>query len=86
MINDNEKNVGILFLSILNSKYNIEECIKRSKLTAEEISNLISIPKFQKYFKKETEKELLLSCETNWISEELSENIRISKSEKKILH
>ena len=85
MINDNEKNVGILFLSILNSKYNIEECIKRSKLTAEEISNLISIPKFQKYFKKETEKELLLSCETNWISEELSENIRISKSEKKIL-
>ena len=85
MINDNEKNVGILFLSILNSKYNIEECIKRSKLTAEEISNLISIPKFQKYFKKETENELLLSCETNWISEELSENIRISNSEKKIL-
>ena len=85
MINDNEKNVGILFLSILNSKYNIEECIKRSKLTAEEISNLISIPKFQRYFKKETENELLLSCETNWISEELSENIRISNSEKKIL-
>ena len=85
MINDNEKNVGILFLSILNSKYNIEECIKRSKLTAEEISNLISIPKFQKYFKKETENELLLSCETNWISEELSGNIRISNSEKKIL-
>jgi len=85
LINDNEKNVGILFLSILNSKYNIEECIKRSKLTAEEISNLISIPKFQRYFKKETENELLLSCETNWISEELSENIRISNSEKKIL-
>ena len=86
MINDNEKNVGILFLSILNSKYNIEQCIKRSELTAEEISNLISIPKFQKYFKKETESELLLSCETDWISEELSRNIRISKSEEKILH
>ena len=86
MINDNEKNVGILFLSILNSKYNIEECIKRSKLTAEEISHLISIPKFQKYFKKETKNELLLSCETNWIGDELAETIRISESEKKILH
>ncbi|MEC7712583.1 MAG: hypothetical protein VYE32_01050 [Candidatus Thermoplasmatota archaeon] len=86
MSNDNEKNVGILFLSILNSKYNIEQCIKRSELTAEEISNLISIPKFQKYFRKETENELLLSCETDWISEELSKNIRINKSEKKILH
>ena len=86
MINDNEKNVGILFLSILNSKYNIEECIKRSKLTAEEISNLISIPKFQKYFKKETKNELLLSCEIKWIGDELAETIRISESEKKILH
>tara|TARA_B100001250_G_scaffold181788_1_gene156431 strand:+ start:2869 stop:3567 length:699 start_codon:yes stop_codon:yes gene_type:complete len=86
LINDNEKNVGILFLSILNSKYNIEECIKRSKLTAEEISHLISIPKFQKYFKKETKNELLLSCETNWIGDELAETIRISESEKKILH
>ena len=86
MSNDNEKNVGILFLSILNSKYNIEQCIKRSELTAEEISNLISIPKFQKYFRKETKNELLLSCETDWISEELSKNIRINKSEKKILH
>ncbi len=86
MSNDNEKNVGILFLSILNSKYNIEQCIKRSELTAEEISNLISIPKFQKYFRKETKNELLLSCETDWIGEELSKNIRINKSEKKILH
>ena len=85
MINRNEQNVGILFLSILNSKYTIEECIERSKLTSEEISNLISIPEFQKYFKKETENELLLSCEINWIGEELSEDIRISKSEKKIL-
>jgi len=85
LINKNEKNVGILFLGILNSKINIEECIERSKLTAEEISNIISIPKYQKYFKKETEKELLLSCETNWISNHIAEHISISKSENEIL-
>ncbi len=85
MINRNEKNAGILFLSILNSKISIEECIKRSKLTAEEISNIISIPKYQKYFKKETDDELLLSCETNWISDKLAENINISQSENGIL-
>ena len=85
MNNEDEKNAGILFLSILNSKINIEECIKRSQLTADEISNIISIPKFQKYFKKETENELLLSCETNWISDNIAEHINISKSEHEIL-
>jgi len=85
LINKNEKDVGILFLSILNSKINIEECIERSKLTAEEISNIISIPKYQKYFKKETENELLLSCETNWISKDIAEHINISKLENEIL-
>ena len=85
MISKDERNVGILFLSILNSKKTIKECIEGSKLTAEEISNIISIPKYQKYFKKETENELLLSCETSWISDELSEHISISKSEKDIL-
>ena len=83
--NEDEKNVGILFLSILNSKVNIEECIKRSQLTADEISNIISIPKFQKYFKKETENELLISCETDWISDNIAEHINISKSEHEIL-
>ena len=85
MNNEDEKNAGILFLSILNSKINIEECIKRSQLTADEISNIISIPKFQKYFKKETENELLLSCKTNWISDNIAEHINISKSEHEIL-
>ena len=85
MIDQNEKNTGILFLSILNSKISIEECMERSKLTAEEISNVISIPKYQKYFKKDTKSELLLSCETDWISEEIANHINISKSEKKIL-
>ena len=50
MINDDEKSVGILFLSILDSKSTIEECIKKSGLTADKISTLISIPKFNKYF------------------------------------
>ena len=85
MIDQNEKNTGILFLSILNSKISIEECMERSKLTAEEISNVISIPKYLKYFKKDTKRELLLSCETDWISEEIANHINISKSEKKIL-
>ena len=85
MIDQNEKNTGILFLSILNSKISIEECMERSKLTAEEISNVISIPKYQKYFKKDTKSELLLSCETDWISEEIANHIHISNSENKIL-
>ena len=85
MNNEDEKNAGMLFLSILNSKINIEECIERSQLTADEISNIISIPKFQKYFKKETKNELLLSCETDWISDNIAEHINISKSEHEIL-
>ena len=56
MINDDEKSVGILFLSILDSKSTVEECIKKSGLTADKISTLISIPKFNKYFEKETDK------------------------------
>ena len=85
MIDQNEKNIGILFLSILNSKISIEECMEKSSLSAEEISHIISIPKYQKYLKKNTENELFLSCETDWISEEIANHISISKSEKKIL-
>jgi len=85
LIDQNEKNIGILFLSILNSKISIEECMEKSSLSAEEISHIISIPKYQKYLKKNTENELFLSCETDWISEEIANHISISKSEKKIL-
>ena len=85
MITKNEKSSGILFLSILDKKVNIEESIKRSKLTADEISNIISIPMFQRYFRKETDDELLISCKTDWIVEDISEHIKISQSEHKIL-
>ena len=75
MITKNEKSSGILFLSILDKKVNIEESIKRSKLTADEISNIISIPMFQRYFRKETDDELLISCKTDWIVEDISEHV-----------
>ncbi len=85
MINNNEKNLGILFLSILDSKLTIEECISKSGLTADNISNIISIPRYEKYFVKNTDKELRISCKTEWISEDMSKNIKISESEAKIL-
>ena len=50
MIGDEEFNIGILYLSVLDSKMSINECIAKSGLTADQISNIISIPKFQKYF------------------------------------
>lgn len=85
MINDDEKNVGILFLSILDSKSTIEECIKKSGLTADKISTIISIPKFKKYFEKETDKELYITCKIDWIGEEIGNKIKISDSESRIL-
>ena len=85
MINDDEKSVGILFLSILDSKSTIEECIKKSGLTADKISTLISIPKFNKYFEKETNKELHITCKIDWICEEIGNQIKISDSESQIL-
>ena len=75
LIDEDGKNLGKLFLSILNSKITIDECIKRSKLSAEEISKIISSPKFQKYFKKESEDELLISCRTDWISKSIAKHI-----------
>ncbi|MFL2940695.1 MAG: hypothetical protein BEU01_00320 [Marine Group III euryarchaeote CG-Epi4] len=85
MISNNEKNLGLLFLSILDSKPTIEECISKSGLTADNISTIISIPKYDKYFVKNTDKELRISCKTDWISEDMAKNIKISKSEVKIL-
>ena len=85
MINDDEKSVGILFLSILDSKSTIEECIKKSGLTADKISTLISISKFNKYFEKKTDKELHITCKIDWICEEIGNLIKISDSESQIL-
>ena len=85
MTSDYEKNVGILFLSILDSRSTVEDCMKKSGLTAENISTIISIPKFDKYFMKNTNKELRISCKTDWISEDISKHVKISKSEVKIL-
>ena len=72
-------------MSILDSKPTIEECISKSGLTADNISTIISIPKYDKYFVKNTDKELRISCKTDWISEDMAKNIKISKSEVKIL-
>ena len=85
MINIDEKNCGILYLSILDLKINVEKCIEVSKLSADEISNIISIPKFKKYFEKESKNELLICCKTDWITEEIAKHIKISESEYKIL-
>ena len=85
MITNNEKARGILFLSILDKKLNIKECIKKSQLTADEISNIISIPKFQQYFKKKTKNELIVSCRTDWIVEDIAKHIKINQSEHQIL-
>ena len=85
MINDDEKNVGILFLSILDSKLTIEECIVKSGLSADEISTIISIPKFDKYFEKETDKTLYITSKIDWICEEIGNQIKISDSEAQIL-
>ena len=83
MIRDDEKDVGILFLSILDSKSTIEECMIKSGLTADKISTIISIPKFNKYFEKETDRELHITCKIDWIVEEIGNLIKLSDSESK---
>ena len=86
MINKDEKNLGKLFLSILNSRITIDECIEKSKLSADEVSKTISAPIFQKYFKKENDDELFISCKTDWISKTIAEHISINKSEMEIIN
>ena len=85
MIGDEEFNIGILYLSVLDSKMSINECIAKSGLTADQISNIISIPKFQKYFDKEIDEELLIFCKTDWITEDIRKHIALSDSESEIL-
>ena len=85
MISNEDKYMGILFLSTLECKSTIEDCITKSGLTADNVSNIISIPKFNKYFEKETDKELYIGCKLDWISEEIGKHIKINESEIKIL-
>ena len=85
MINEDEKNAGILFLSLLNSKLKIEDCIQKSNLSAEDISLCISSPKFQNYFDTENNRDFLISCNFDWITKDISNIINISKSEYKII-
>ena len=85
MINDDEKSVGILFLSILDSKSTIKDCMNKSGLTADKISTIISIPKFNRYFEKKTDEELHITCKIDWIGDEIGNRIKISDSESEIL-
>ncbi len=85
MINDDEKSVGILFLSILDSKSTIKDCMNKSGLTADKISTIISIPKFNRYFEKKTDEGLHITCKIDWIGDEIGNRIKISDSESEIL-
>ena len=85
MTNDDEKSVGILFLTLLNSEATINNCIKKSGLTADKISTIISTPKFNRYFEKKTDEELYISSKIDWISDEISHRIKTNDSEAEIL-
>ena len=85
MTNDDEKSVGILFLTLLNSEATINNCIKKSGLTADKISTIISTPKFNRYFEKKTDEELYISSRVDWISDEIGHRIKINDSEAEIL-
>lgn len=85
MTNDDEKSVGILFLTLLNSEATINNCIKKSGLTADKISTIISTPKFNRYFEKKTDEELYISSKVDWISDEIGHRIKINDSEAEIL-
>ncbi|MEC8707212.1 MAG: hypothetical protein VXX45_02795 [Candidatus Thermoplasmatota archaeon] len=85
MTNDDEKSVGILFLTLLNSKATINACIKKSGMTADKISTIISTPKFNRYFEKKTDEELYISSKVDWISDEIGHRIKINDSEAEIL-
>ena len=85
MTNDDEKSVGILFLTLLNSKATINACIKKSGMTADRISTIISTPKFNRYFEKKTDEELYISSKVDWISDEIGHRIKINDSEAEIL-
>ena len=85
MTNDDEKSVGILFLTLLNSDATINNCIKKSGLTADKISTIISTPKFNRYFEKKTDEELYISSKVDWISDEIGHRIKINDSEAEIL-
>ncbi len=71
-----------LFLSLIGNKFTIEEAKERSSLEIEEIAELISIPGSDTFFSKDSDEELKIYCNYEWISENISEKVNLREKEK----
>jgi len=73
--------VAQLFISIIGKKLTIEEVSKESELSVEQVAELISDQESLRFFKKEGEQELKISCDYSWISVNLSKKIKLRTKE-----
>jgi|TARA_B110000438_G_scaffold254493_1_gene260768 hypothetical protein len=73
--------VAQLFISLIGKKLTIEEVSKESELSVEQVAELISDQESLRFFKKEGEQELKISCDYSWISVNLSKKIKLRTKE-----
>ena len=73
--------VAKLFISIIGKKLTIEEASNESELSIDRVAELISNQESLKFFKKEEYKDLKISCNYSWISENLSAKIKLRTKE-----
>ena len=64
-----------LFISVIGNEFTVEEASEKSELSIEKVAELISDQNSLKFFKKEGEDELKISCNYSWISKNLSKKM-----------
>jgi len=70
-----------LFISIIGKEVSIDEASEISGFKIERIAELISNPDTLKFFKKKGNNELKIGCNYSWVSENLSQKIKIRTKE-----
>mgnify|MGYP003967511549 FL=1 len=71
--------VAKLFISIIGKKLTIEEASSESELSIDRVAEIISNQESLKFFKKEENNDLKISCNYSWISENLATKIKLRK-------
>jgi len=70
-----------LFISVIGNEFTVEEASEKSELSIEKVAELISDQDSLKFFKKEGEDELKISCNYSWISKNLSKKMKLRNKE-----
>jgi hypothetical protein len=73
--------VAKLFISIIGKKLTIEEASSESELSIDRVAEIISNQESLKFFKKEENNDLKISCNYSWISENLATKIKLRTKE-----